>query len=399
MIHTEELDFILSPAGRAVLNEVAASPLTPDLRLATVGHLRERLGTDKAGAVLEMALLRQRATRKFSRAGRMFFTRDGLEQATAEAVATHRATRYTAAGMGRVADMGCGIGGDALALAGAGCEVIAIDRDYVHVALARENAAVYDAGDYVWPVLGDLTELLPLPVDAFFFDPARRTPTGPRLAAARRLRSVDEYRPPLSLIDTWRPRVPNGAVKVSPGIDYSELPSDAEVEFVSLGGEVKEAMLWFGALRSDAGRRATVLPAGATLTDRDEGKVEIGPVRACLYEPDGAVIRAHLVGQLAGQIGATLIDPEIAYLSTDTPVPTPFATGYRIEDHFPFQLKRLRHMLRERGVGTVTIKKRGSPLDPDILRQSLRLRGKEHCFVFLTQVAGRHTALVAQALT
>lgn len=398
MFGVEELDFILSPAGRAVLDEVAAEPLTPDTRLATAARLRERLGPDRAGVVLEMALLRQRATRKFSRAGHMFFTRDGLEQATAEAVARHRAARYAAAGLDRVADMGCGIGGDALALAVAGCDVIAIDREYAHLTLARANAAAYDAGDRVWPLLADLTELPSPAVDAFFFDPARRTPSGPRLAPGRRLRSVEEYRPPLSLIDAWRPRVPDGAVKVSPGIDYNELPPDAEAEFVSLGGEVKEAVLWFGALRSDAGRRATVLPAGVTLTDRENGEVEIAPPRACLYEPDGAVIRAHLVGQLAQLIGATLLDPEIAFLTTDAPLTTPFATGYLIEDHFPFQLKRLRHALRERDVGAVTIKKRGSPLDPDTLRASLRLRGSEHRFLFLTRVAGRHTVMLARAL-
>lgn len=394
----EELDYILSPAGRAILDEIAVEALTPDTRLAMASRLRERIGPDAAGVVLEMALLRQRAARKFSRADRMFFTRDGLEQSTAEPVARHRARRYADAGIGRVADLGCGIGGDALALAFVGCDVVAVDREWAHVTLARENAAAYGGADRVWPLLADLTDLPPLAVDAFFFDPARRTPTGPRLAPGRRLRSVDDYRPPLSLIDGWRPRVPHGAVKVSPGIDYAELPPDAEVEFVSLGGEVKEGVLWFGKLRTAAARRATLLPAGVTLTDLEGGVVEVGPPRAVLYEPDGAVIRAHLVGQLAQQIGATLLDPEIAYLSADAPVETPFATGYLIEAHFPFQLKRLRHALRERDVGAVTIKKRGSPLDPDALRQSLRLRGNAHRFVFLTQVAGRPTVLIGQAL-
>lgn len=397
-MRSEELDYILSPAGRAILDEVAVEALTPGTRLVMASRLRERVGPDMAGVVLEMALLRQRAARKFSRADRMFFTRDGLEQSTAELVAAHRASRYSRAGIGRVADLGCGIGGDALALASAGCEVVAVDREWAHVALARENAAAYDGADRVWPLLADLTELPPLAVDAFFFDPARRTPTGPRLAPGRRLRTVDDYRPPLSLIDGWRPRVPHGAVKVSPGIDYAELPPDAEVEFVSLSGEVKEGVLWFGKLRTAAARRATLMPAGATLTDREDGMVEVAPPRAVLYEPDGAVIRAHLVGQLARQIGATLLDPEIAYLSADAPVETPFATGYLIEAHFPFQLKRLRHALRERDVGAVTIKKRGSPLDPDALRQSLRLRGSAHRFVFLTQVAGRPTVLIGRAL-
>lgn len=394
----EVIEFLLSLGGRAILDELTAEPLSPDMRLATATQLRRQLAPKLAAATLEMALLRQRAARKFSRADRMFFTRDGLEQATAESVAAHRAERYATAGISSVADLGCGIGGDALALATIGAEIIAIDKEWANVVLTRENAAAYDVGDHVHPVLADLTELQSLPADAFFFDPARRTPTGPRLAPGRRLHSVEAYRPPLSLIDAWRPRVPNGAVKVSPGIDYAELPANVEAEFVSLDGEVREAALWFGELRTGVIRRATLLPGGHTLTERDPGVLRVMSPRPYLYEPDGAVIRAHLIGQVAHLISGSLIDPHIAYLTTDTLQPTPFAKGYAIEDYFPYQLKRLRSYLRERDVGDVTIKKRGSPLDVDELRQALRLRGHAHRTIFLTQVMGRPTVLIGQPL-
>jgi hypothetical protein len=193
--------------------------------------------------------------------------------------------------------------------------------------------------------------------------------------------------------------IPHGAVKVSPGVAYEELPGEAEVEFVSLAGEVKEAALWYGDLRTSARRRATLLPGGDTLSDLDGGEAAAASPREFLYEPDGAVIRAHLVGPLAGRLDATLLDPHIAYLAADALRPTPFARAYRIEDHFPFQLKRLRRYLRERDVGQVTIKKRGSPLDPEALRQALRLRGTTHRVIFLTQVMGRPAVLVGQALT
>ena len=394
----EAIEFLLSSRGREILEKLAAEPLSPDSRLATATRLRQQLEPDLAAAALEMALLRQRATRKFSRADRMFFTRDGLEQATAEPVAAHRAGRYAAAGFSVIADLGCGIGGDALALAAIGAEVIAVDREWAPAVLARENAAAYGMRERVHPILADLTELPPLPVGAFFFDPARRTDTGPRLAPAHRLRSVDQYRPPLSLIDTWRPRVPDGAAKVGPGIDYTELPADAEAEFVSLNGEVREAVLWYGKLRTGVARRASLLPGGHTLTDRDPADETVMLPQAFLYEPDGAVTRSHLVGQLAHSIGATLIDSHIAYLTADSPRPNPFAKGYAIEDHFPFQLKRLRSYLRERDVGDVTIKKRGSPLDIEELRQALRLRGSGNRTLFLTQVMGQHTVLVGQPL-
>ena len=390
----EDLRFLLSPPGRAALAELAAAPPTPDSHMAVAALWRERLGPERAQAALELTLLRQRAARKFSRAAEMVFTRDGLEQATAEPVAAHRAARFAAAGARTVADLGCGIGGDALALAGAGLDVAAFDRDRLRLMMAQANAAVYGMAGRVGLVQADLLHLPPLPVDAFFFDPARRAGGGPRGAPSRRLHSVADYQPPLSLIDAWRPVVPRGAVKVSPGIDYAELPPGIEAEFVSLDGEVKEAVLWFGDLPT-AARRATLLPGGHTLSGDDDAVAPVVAPRAFLYEPDGAVIRAHLVGLLATRLDAALIDPHIAYLTADAARPTPFARAFAIDDHFPFQLKRLRAYLRQRGVGRVTIKKRGSPLEPEALRQALRLRGDNEAVLFLTQVMGRHTVLIS----
>lgn len=394
-MQTDAIAFLLSPEGRAAAAALSDDELTPSAHLATAERLRAELGSVAAGAVLELAQLRRRARAKFAHADAMFFTRDGLEQATAEPVAAHRAARFGAAGAAIVADLGCGIGGDALALARTGATVMAVDLLWAHVALAQANALACGLADRLLLVQADLMQLAPLPVDSFFFDPARRTPTGPRHAPERRLRSVKEYRPPLNLIDGWRAVVSNGAVKISPGVDYAELPPDAETEFVSLDGEVKEAVLWFGELRTAAMRRATLLPGGQTLTSMEPENVVVAFPRAFLYEPDGAIIRAHLVGQLAARLNATLIDPEIAYLSGDAPLDLPLARSYQIEAHFPFALKRLRGYLRERRVGSVTIKKRGSPLDLDDLRQALRLRGEAHRTLFLTRVMGRPTVLVA----
>ena len=75
---------------------------------------------------------------------------------------------------------------------------------------------------------------------------------------------------------------------------------------------------------------------------------------------------------------------------------TPFARRFAIEDWFPFQLKRLRQYLRERNIGRVTIKKRGSPLDPAVLQRQLRLQGSEERILFLTFVLGEPAVLVGR---
>jgi hypothetical protein len=189
-------------------------------------------------------------------------------------------------------------------------------------------------------------------------------------------------------------------VKISPGVDYDELPEDTEIEFISVQGEVKEGVLWFGELRSGVGRRATLLPSAETLTDDEmpDEPIAVMEPRAYLYEPDKAVIRAHLVEALAWQLAAAKLDEEIAYLTADSFQPTPFARCFAITDWFPFQLKRLRHYLREHGIGQVTIKKRGSPLEPESLQHQLRLEGEGECILFLTQVGGEAAVLIGQVV-
>ena len=190
------------------------------------------------------------------------------------------------------------------------------------------------------------------------------------------------------------PRAGGIGVKVAPGIDYDRLPwGTFEVEIVSLGGEVKEAVLWFGDLVRGK-RTATVLPAGVSLSFMPTPPIEIRPPRGFLYEPDGAVIRAHLVEQLAADLGATKLDAEIAFLSSDNQIETPFARSYRVDEVMPFNLKRLRQWLRERGIGRVVVKKRGSPIDPQTLEHQLRPQGPHAAVLVLTHVLAKPAVIV-----
>jgi len=390
-VRLEDLNFLLSSEGQQLLSELAQERFGDADHLRLASKLRRQVGQARAHALLETSLLRRRATEKFQRAHEMYFTRQALEQSSAEIVAGYRASRFAQTGFEKVADLGCGIGGDSLALATKAL-VIGVDQDLLRLAMARENVRIHGLSGRFWPLQANLSELDPLPAEAIFADPGRRTENG------RRIYSVHEYRPPLNVFARWRKAVPHLAVKISPGVDYEELPAGAEVEFISVNGGVREAVLWFGALRSTAGRRATLLPQGATMSDESlEEEVIASRPRAYLYEPDGAVIRAHLVEQLAQRLGASKIDADIAYLTSDSYQPTPFGRCYHIEDSFPFGLKRLRQYLRERGIGQVTVKKRGSPLDPDRLRQQLRLRGEYSCVVFLTRVLGEPSVLIGRA--
>lgn len=376
----DDLAMLQTPEGTALLARVEAE-LGED-ELPVLMRLRREVAPETAAAVVETVRLRRRARAKFADADTLFFTRDGLEMATAAPVAAHTAARF--AGCARVADLCCGIGGDARALAQVAGHVLCIDRDPLVLAMAHANAGEQAAR--IRFLEADVTAVDLPPLDAVFIDPSRREAR----AAARH---PEAYAPPLS----WclGLPVPRVAVKVSPALDFDAALGDlpAEVELVSLAGECKEAVLWLGGFITCASR-ATVLPADATLTDEGAASDAIGDVGAWLYEPDPAVIRAHLVQRLAGEAGLRRIDAEIAYLTGDAEVATPFAAAYRVREVLPWSLKRLNAALAARGVGRVMIKKRGFPLTPDELRLKLKLAGPHAATLICTRLWDGHVVVI-----
>ncbi|MEU3519282.1 class I SAM-dependent methyltransferase [Streptomyces sp. NPDC006654] len=381
---------LLTPEGRALLDEVRGTAPADELAVAT--RLRRRHPADLVSAALAQARLRQRAAAKFGEADaeRMFFTPNGVEQSTRASVASYRAECFRASGIRSVADLCCGIGGDAIALARAGIRVLAVDRDPVTAATARANAEALGLADLIEVREADVTEVDTAGHDAVFVDPGRRGGRG-------RVFDPEAYSPPLSWAVEAARGAPRAALKIAPGIPHEAIPADAEAEWVSDGGDVKEAVLWFGAGVTPGARRATLLPTGAAVRASPDTMLpdpEVRPVGRYLYEPDGAVIRAHLVAEVAEELDGGLVDPTIAYITADGLHATAYATPYEITDVLPFNVKKLRALLREREVGNLTVKKRGSAVEPEELRRKVKPQGPNAATVFLTRVAGAPTMLV-----
>ncbi|MEV6191789.1 methyltransferase domain-containing protein [Streptomyces sp. NPDC051920] len=376
---------LLTAEGRALLDEVRATEPAQELAVAT--RLRREHPAELVSAALGQARLRQRAVAKFGAedAGRMFFTPNGVEQSTRTSVAVHRAERLRALGVRSVADLCCGIGGDAIALARAGIRVLAVDRDPLTAAAARANADALGLTDLIEVRASDVTEVDTASYDAVFVDPARRGGRG-------RIFDPEAYSPPLSWAVAAALRAPVAALKIAPGIPHEAVPAEAEAEWISDGGDVKEAVLWFG---TEPGLvRATLLPGPRELRGRGLPDPGVRPVGRYLYEPDGAVIRAHLVAEVAEDLDGGLIDETIAYVTADVLRPTPYASAYEITDRLPFNVKKLKALLREREVGVLTVKKRGSAVEPEELRRKVKPQGPHSATVFLTRVAGAPTMLV-----
>jgi SAM-dependent methyltransferase len=376
--------WLLTDEGQALL--ARAGELAGD-ELHAQAELRRAAAPEQVAAALTQVELRRRAEPKFgAAAARMYFTPDGLEQATRAPVAEHRAARLAAFGAGSLIDLGCGIGGDLLAGAAAGLTCAGVDLDPVRVAVAEANLHALGLPGAV--KVADATRVDTTPFDVAYADPARRSGSGRTFRA-------DDWQPPWSFVEQLLTR--DACVKVAPGIPHALVPAGVEAEWVSDRGEVKEAALWSGRLASTA-RRATVIAAGglATLTDEDDPGAEVRAVGEFLYEPDGAVVRAGLVTAVAHGVDGGLVDPHIAYVTSDASFRTPFARSYQILEELPFREKQLRAALRERGVGRLTIKKRGVDVVPDQLRKRLDLAGDADATIVLTRVAGHGTALLVR---
>ncbi len=350
--------------------------------LGAATRLRADFGPDDAAWALTQAALRRRARVKFARANEMLFTPDGLEQASRDAVRIWRAGRFREAGVGEVWDLGCGIGADAMAFAEAGVGVHAVDADPDTVEAASWNLALTGAG----PASVGRAEDADVPLNAgVFLDPARRTARG-------RTWNVADFTPPWSLVLDQLASDRFVCVKLGPGLPKELIPGGVRATWVSDGGDVVEVSLWN---RQPEGRTAVLLRDGETLELEPAGADPgVAPLGRFLYEPDGAAIRAGLVGESVP--GAWLLDPHVAYLSSDESIDTPWATRFEVVEVLDYSVKVLKSYVREHGIGTLEIKKRAIEVDPAALRRELKPKGKASATIIIARTVGGTRAIVAR---
>ncbi len=394
---------LLTPPGPALLADLPPIHSPADV-LAITNQLRQ-VGHDPEliAAALTQQRLRAKAASKFGPfAADLYYTTAGLEQATRLEVATRHAQRFRTAGCRRIADLGCGIGAESLAFAGLGLDVLAVDMDEAHAALALLNLRQFPGVTVRQQRIED-TDLSD--VDGAFADPARRDEHG-------RINHPEEWSPSLSTILGLREQVPNLGVKVAPGIHYEDLPHDAHVQWTSVQGELVEAAIWCGELAAEGpGRSALVLSdagavaisatagTGAPLTDPTQpaAQVPAGELGDFIHDVDPAVLRAGALATAADHLDAHLVSDAIAYLTSDKDAAGWAGTrSYRVTDVLPANAKKLRGELRRRHIGRLEILKRGTAVDPARLRKQLALKGEESATLIMTRVQGRHSALLVE---
>lgn len=402
---------VLSSPGWELLESLQARQDTTPVSLPELaGALRSSgVPAELAAAVVTQLALRRAARAKFGPiASHMVFTRDGLEQATRLVVAARHAQRFRDAGVRRVADLGCGIGADSVAIAGLGMGVLAVDIDPEAAQAAAANLRDFDDAQVrLGDVMDlDIAELAGDGVDAIFADPARRT------GAARgssRITDPERWSPPLSSALRWAQTISAVGVKVAPGIAYDRIPPTWHAQWVSVGGDLVEASLWSPPLAPEGPGRSCLLldESGAAhdISSRDGQEanapaevVDVVPLGNTIAEPDPAVIRSGMLAQLARLVGAGIVSPSIAYLTGDDLPASPFYDRFEVLEVTNLRAKAISAALRTLNAGSVEIKKRGADIDPDALRKSLKLSGVGQATVIATRVDGRHRAIVCRRL-
>ena len=260
--------------------------------------------------------------------------------------------------------------------------------------VASFNLAPFPASSVL---CSDAADIDPEQYDALWFDPARRTAGHGNTS---RITRPEDYSPNLNDVFALAERMPVG-VKLGPGHDRDQIPDTAEAQWVSVDGKLVEMGLWFGVLARPGIRRSALLLGKegvvAELTaPADSEDVAVGALGDYVYEPDGAIIRARLIGDLARSMDALMLSEGLAYLTSATLTETPFATAFRVLEVLPTDEKKLRLALAERKIGTLEIKKRGVDIDPATLRTRLKLKGPHSATLVLTRAAGHKVALLVE---
>lgn len=390
-----ELELLLKPGTLALIDQAMdlASPkdaLSQVSKMRAQGHSPELVAT-----VLNQVKLRRRAISKFDEFSReLLFSEAGLEQATRLPVAALHAQRFRSAGIKQVADLGCGIGADAIAFASLGLQVHAFDSSEIAATLATFNLAPFPNAKVE---IADVESLDLANFEALWFDPARRDLAGPKREKHQRL-SPKDFSPSLDFVFEWANKKPTG-IKLGPGVDHELIPEAAEAQWVSHKGDLVELVLWFGSLRREANRSALMIQDGKQFVfDGNIISAEVSDLKRYVHEPDSSLIRSHLVGHFANQNGLTLLSDSIAYLSSENEMNSPWLRSYEILDVLPLDQKQIKKYLADRNIGTVEIKKRGVDVVPEELRKSLKLKGTGAATLILTKLGDARKTLVVKPI-
>ena len=384
-----EYRLLTTDEGSALIEKVGivSKPSPADLT-----RWRKTFDAESVSAALRIVETRRRGAAKFSKADQMWFEPTALEQSTSELVAKHKARRFVGE---TVTDLCCGIGGDAIALAGESKNVVAVDCDLGMLKRLNFNARVYECGDRLLCVKSRAESFSSASTNLVHIDPDRRS------SGKGRASKIMGYSPDLTALHSLIRNYEGGAIKLGPASDFSEhFGSDGqEIEVVSLDGECKEATVWFGSLAT-CSRRATTLPDGATWTGTSGSRTSetLEFLGRYIYEPNAALIRSGLLDHFAFAHGLFRYLDGVDILTGDSFIQSPFLSGFCVYEEMRLDLRMVRMNLRGSACTASEVKTRGlgGTVAEDALREFQNDGAQLPVTVFLLRGSNRSRAVVAR---
>jgi hypothetical protein len=387
-VDRKDIRWLIGPAAERWLAEAAADARSIS---AVASRLRRSLSATQVHLVLEQVELRRRARCRFTHASRMFFTRKGLEQATDELIASYKAARFPPAST--LADLGCGIGGDLMAMCRRG-SVVAVDQNPVCALLAPANVRAVIGGGTAEVCEQDVRSMALTRFAAWHVDPDRR-------ARAGRTIGLVQTDPDGAAIDAMLRQNENAAVKLAPAARIPRHWCGAELEWIGHRRECQQLVVWFGSLALQPGIRLATILRGDALprTIRGQADRPIEPanrVLSYLMEPHPCVLAARLTGELAVAHELHALAHDVAYLTGDRPIADAALGCFEVLDQMAFDRRRVRAALKTRRMGRLEVKKRATRPDPAAVARALSVPGDTSGTLFLFPFRGRVWAVIAR---
>lgn len=391
----EDWQALMHPSRADLVRQAAAAPGHDP---ASTARLRRDHPAALVALAFELAGARRKAKEKFgsSVGGAIIADRAGVEMATGPLAGAHKARRFAASCDGAlVADLCCGIGGDAMALRAAGVPVLGIDSDPARAWMCAANAGCEarcaDAAAAGEPACS-----------WFHLDPARRDGGG-----VRKFRLADLSPGP----EAWRVLVGRArargrwgaAIKLGPGVDRADVAGvlrdePFELEYISERGRMTQAVAWLGALAGREAATATALRDGASISLSGQPRAApVGAVGPWLVDPDPVFERAGLLHAACVRAGARAFCPGLGVLTADAPPrEQEFFPAFKVVEHLAWNIRRVRERLRALGGGLVEVKTRGGVVDTDRVQAELRADGPAPHAVFVLRIGRTIEAFITR---
>lgn len=378
----EALNFFYSPEGRKILERYKNIDEKELQNLPFV--LQHRKDVLFRPELVTLLTLRLKAKDKFTKAEEMFFTSDGLEQASDEKISEYIAKRFTEVlrQKAKVSDLTSGIGGNTIFLAKY-FHVLAIDHDKTHIFCAKNNSKVYGVDSNIEFIYGKAEDNI-RDSEAFLVDPQRL-----RQDKTKTRSFVNSSPDILILLPQIMKITKNICIKISPAFDYEELerlPDAPEVEIISEKNNNKAALLWFGDFKT-CDRRATILTQKKIISfinnPADKAPFLEHPL-SFVYEPNKAIIKAHLIDEIANRYSLYKLNPYTAFLTSDKYIEdsAEIFRVFELIDCQPFSFKVLKKLLSDKGIVRANVTTRRFPEKPENIIAKLKLKeGGDHTII------------------